>query len=73
MMLNENIAADIMTRRFPKSKILDIVETENYYICHLDTDDSGPGRYAVNKKTKEVEKLNIMQLTYELQHMGASK
>lgn len=63
-MLNLNKANSIIKKRYPKSEILAIVETSNYYVYNLSS--SVPEmKESVNKKDGKIELLNSLEIRAE--------
>ncbi len=63
-MLSVKEAVSKIEEAYPKSKINNVAETENYYIFDLNT-SSRHGKEAVDKETGKVTILNVLQLSYE--------
>lgn len=61
-MFSVNEAKNIISKKYPKVKVLAILETDEYYICHLSDDSTGPIRKAVRRDNGNVEILGVMEI-----------
>lgn len=65
-MIDLESAKNIIVEQYPESKLLAILETDKYYICHLSDDTPAPIRKAVNKVNGTIEILGLMDISAEM-------